>query len=44
MTATGGRCPYCEGEGFETIDMAFVDDVKLICEHCKGAEVFKKMF
>ena len=44
MTATGGRCPYCEGEGFETIDMAFVDDVKLICEHCKGQKFQKDVF
>ena len=44
MTEAGGRCPYCEGEGFETIDMAFVDDVKLVCEHCKGQRFQEEVF
>lgn len=44
MTEAGGRCPYCEGEGFETIDMAFADNVKLICEHCKGQRFQQEVF
>lgn len=40
----GGRCPHCEGEGFETIDMAFMDDIKLVCEHCKGQKFRKEVF
>ena len=44
MTDSGGRCPHCQGEGFETIDMAFVDDVKLICEYCNGERFQKEVF
>ena len=44
MTDSGGRCPHCQGEGFETIDMAFVDDVKLICEYCNGEKFQKEVF
>jgi excinuclease ABC subunit A len=32
----GGRCETCEGEGFQTISMQFMADVRLQCEHCKG--------
>ena len=44
MIDSGGRCPHCQGEGFETIDMAFVDDVKLICEYCNGERFQKEVF
>ncbi|WP_313073740.1 excinuclease ABC subunit A [Melaminivora sp.] len=32
-----GRCPACEGQGVRTIEMAFLPDVKLPCEVCRGA-------
>jgi excinuclease ABC subunit A len=32
----GGRCETCEGEGFQTISMQFMADIKLVCETCKG--------
>jgi excinuclease ABC subunit A len=32
----GGRCETCQGEGFVTIEMQFMADVKLKCESCVG--------
>jgi len=32
----GGRCDACEGEGFQTISMQFMADIKLLCDSCKG--------
>jgi excinuclease ABC subunit A len=32
----GGRCEACEGEGYQTIEMQFMADIKLLCESCKG--------
>jgi excinuclease ABC subunit A len=32
----GGRCEACEGEGYQTIEMQFMADIKLVCESCKG--------
>ena len=32
----GGRCDECQGEGFVTVEMQFLPDVKLRCEVCKG--------
>ena len=32
----GGRCETCQGEGFITIEMQFMADVKLKCESCGG--------
>jgi excinuclease ABC subunit A len=32
----GGRCDVCEGEGTVTIEMQFMADVTLLCDHCKG--------
>ena len=37
----GGRCEECKGEGVVTIEMQFMADVVLECEHCKGKR-FKK--
>ncbi len=34
--APGGRCETCEGEGFITVPMQFLPDVKLLCETCQG--------
>jgi excinuclease ABC subunit A len=32
-----GRCPTCEGQGMQTIEMNFLPDVKVLCESCRGA-------
>ena len=37
----GGRCEACQGEGYQTIEMQFMADVKLNCESCNGKR-FKK--
>ncbi|MBR1836963.1 MAG: excinuclease ABC subunit A, partial [Kiritimatiellae bacterium] len=31
-----GRCPACEGSGFEHVEMQFLSDVYLPCESCGG--------
>jgi len=35
-TDGGGRCPACEGKGYQEIDMVFMDEVRLPCEECGG--------
>ena len=32
----GGRCENCQGEGYTTVEMQFLADVKLLCEDCNG--------
>lgn len=32
----GGRCETCQGEGFTTVEMQFLPDIKLLCETCQG--------
>ncbi len=32
----GGRCPVCLGDGFITIPMQFMADVRMVCEECGG--------
>ena len=36
FNTNGGRCEQCSGEGEVTIEMQFMADVHLECEHCKG--------
>lgn len=33
----GGRCEDCGGQGFITLEMNFLPDVKIVCETCHGA-------
>ena len=33
---SGGRCESCEGEGYVTVGMQFMADLKLVCEDCGG--------
>jgi excinuclease ABC subunit A len=33
---SGGRCETCEGEGYVTVGMQFMADLKLLCEDCNG--------
>ncbi len=32
----GGRCDECNGEGEIKVEMQFMADVYLVCDHCKG--------
>jgi excinuclease ABC subunit A len=32
----GGRCEACAGEGYETVEMQFLADVRLLCPVCRG--------
>jgi len=36
FNVAGGRCEECEGEGFVTISMQFMADIKLQCDVCGG--------
>lgn len=32
----GGRCEMCQGDGVITVEMQFMADLHLRCDHCKG--------
>lgn len=38
-----GRCPVCEGSGFELVEMQFLSDVYLKCEECGGRRYRKEL-
>ena len=37
----GGRCEHCKGDGFISIDMQFMSDIKIKCENCNGKRYMK---
>ena len=36
FNVSGGRCEICKGNGYRTIEMNFLPDVLVPCEHCHG--------
>ncbi|MDE7397642.1 MAG: excinuclease ABC subunit UvrA, partial [Muribaculum sp.] len=36
FNAEGGRCEECKGEGTITVEMQFMADIVIPCEHCHG--------
>jgi excinuclease ABC subunit A len=36
FNVAGGRCETCEGNGFETLEMYFFEDVYVTCQACEG--------
>jgi len=36
FNAKEGRCPHCDGQGFNLIEMHFLSDVWVKCDQCKG--------
>ncbi|TAD95338.1 MAG: excinuclease ABC subunit A, partial [Bacteroidetes bacterium] len=36
FNVAGGRCEHCQGEGVVKVEMQFMADLFLTCEHCKG--------
>ena len=36
FNAGPGRCPVCDGQGMQTIEMNFLPNVKVVCEACRG--------
>ena len=36
FNAKDGRCPTCDGQGFQLIEMHFLSDVWVKCDQCKG--------
>lgn len=39
----GGRCEACQGEGYITIEMQFMADVRIKCESCGGKRFKQEM-
>ena len=37
----GGRCETCEGDGYQHVEMVFMEDIFLKCDICEGKR-FKK--
>ncbi|MBL7023957.1 MAG: excinuclease ABC subunit UvrA [Candidatus Marinimicrobia bacterium] len=43
-----GACPGCKGQGFQKVDMNFLDDITILCPECEGkryrAEVLEHLW
>lgn len=39
----GGRCEACQGEGFITVEMQFMADIRMKCESCAGKRFKQEM-
>ena len=36
FNSQGGRCPQCQGDGYEIVEMQFLADVYVTCPACRG--------
>jgi excinuclease ABC subunit A len=36
FNVAGGRCETCEGDGFQKLEMYFLEDVYVTCQECEG--------
>ncbi len=43
FNAGRGRCPACQGEGFEKVEMQFLADVFVVCPECGGSRYRKEV-
>jgi excinuclease ABC subunit A len=34
-----GQCKSCEGRGVQTVDMQFLEDIKFVCDDCRGMKI-----
>lgn len=41
FNAEGGRCEECKGDGYITVEMQFMADIRIVCDECHGKR-FKK--